>query len=327
MERTVCTVRAAGCCRSTPNAGIASIASAAGIASVAGVALAMLLAAPSAAIAQAPFACFAFQLGNESAGCAASGAAEDIRGGLGIGHSGGASLPGTASALGRRFGATPRIAFAGRASLVRFDRTSADSWGAGPGSGNAASGWSPVFGATIGVGAFDGFSAAPTVSGVLGVDVLADVSTVRLPSDDSFEGASTAWGYGVRVGLIRESFTLPGASVSVMRRSGASYVMEGEDGSLDADVTTTSIRATLGKELLGFGVHGGVGWDRVSTAGRIQADGSGGPAVEIDFDDERETHTVVFGGVTRTFLVTSIGADIGWSGDVAFGSISLRLTL
>lgn len=290
-------------------------------------ALAGLLAAPSTATAQSPFACFAFQLGNETAACNASGAAEDVRDGLGIGHSGGAPIPGTASALGRRFGATPRIAFAARVSYVRFDRTGADGWGAGPDSGDPTSGWSPVYAASVGVGAFDGFSVAPTVSGVLGVDVLGDVSTVRLPSDDSFQDASVAWGYGVRVGLLRESFTLPGASVSVMRRSGASYAMEGEDGSLDADVTTTSVRATVGKELLGFGVHGGVGWDRVSTAGRIATDGNGGAAVQIDFDDETDTHTVIFGGVSRTFVVTSLGADIGWSGDVVFGSVSFRLTL
>jgi len=279
---------------------------------------------PAAAQAQQPFGCRAFQLGNETTGCIASEVAEDGRDGLGIGHGGGAAIPGTSSALGRRFGATPRVAVAGRVGFVRFDRQSAGAW---DGRGRSDSGLSPVFGASVGVGLFDGFSPAPTASGLLGVDLIGDVSTVRLPSGDGFESSSLAWGYGVRIGLLRESFTLPGASVSIMRRSGASYVMEGERGSLDADVTTTSVRATVGKDLLGFGVHAGVGWDRTSTEGLIRVDGAGGPPVELPFEDEQRDNTVFFGGIARTFLVTTLGADVGWSGDVVFGSLSVRLTI
>jgi hypothetical protein len=245
------------------------------------------------------------------------------RDGLGVGHSLAAAIPGSASALGRRFGATPRVAVSGRMGIVRFDRAVPDSWS----TREPASGWTPVFGAQVGVGVFDGFSIAPTIGGVFALDLIGDVSTIRLPSDDGFEGASLAWGYGVRIGLIRESFTLPGVSLSILRRSGASFAQEGTEGSLNADVATTSIRAAVGKELLGLGFHGGAGWDRVSAEGALQVTPAGGPGPAITFSDVASTRFVVFGGVTRTFLITSLGADFGWSDGVAFGSVSLRLTL
>lgn len=289
-----------------------------------GLVVAFALGSASPATAQAWAGCDSpFVIGDAFAVCDGARAVESIRDGLGVGHSGAAPIPGTASALGRRFGATPRFAVTGRVGLVRFDRHDPDAWG----SGRPSSGWSPVFGLGAGVGLFDGFSPAPTVGGLLALDLLADVSTVRLPSDDGFDDASVAWGYGVRVGLLRESFTLPGASLSLMRRSGASFSVSGDRGSIDADVTTTSVRATVGKELLGFGVHGGAGWDRVSAEGDLRGTPAAGPATLLEFDDVTDTRFVVFGGVARTFLVTSLGVDAGWTDGVAFGSLSIRLTL
>lgn len=248
---------------------------------------------------------------------------EGVRDGIGVGHAGASALPGSASALGRRFGSTPRFAVAGRIGMVRFDRADPDSWTTRA----PRSGWAPVFAAQAGIGVFDGFSLAPTVGGVLAVDLLTDISTLRLPSDDGFDGASLAWGYGVRIGLLRESFTLPGASVSILRRGGVSFRQEGTEGFLDADVTTTSIRATLGKEVLGFGVHGGAGWDHVSAEGTLQVTPSGAPGPAVDFSGEDDTRFVLFGGVARTFLVTTLGADFGWTDRAAFGSVFIRLTI
>lgn len=248
---------------------------------------------------------------------------EGLRDGLGVGHAGAAPLPGTSSALGRRFRATPRVSLAARAGLVRFNRANPDSW-----STRAASAeWATVLGLSAGVGLFDGFSPAPTVSGLLGLDLLADLSTVRLPSDGGFTGASVAWGYGLRLGILRESFTLPGAYLSVMRRSGASATLAGDEGSLDADFVTTSLRGVVGKEILGFGLHGGAGWDRTSAEGVFGAAPGGGPAVVTEFDGESATRFVVFGGLTRTFLVTSFGLDVGRTDGVTFGSLSIRLTI
>ena len=292
---------------------------------VGGLALAIALVTPSSARAQLQAACTGeVSIPELASACAAAvQTLHGVRDGLGVGHSGAAPLPGTSSALGRRFGTTPRFAVAGRIGLVRFDRANPDTWS----TSGSSSGWSPVFGLSAGVGVFDGFSPAPTVGGLLAVDVLGDVSTVRLPSDDGFEDASVAWGYGVRIGILRESFTLPGAAISLMRRSGASFSTSGDQGSLDADVTTTSVRATVGKELLGLGFHGGAGWDRVSADGTLVAAPGGGGGTPVAFDDESDTRFVVFGGVARTFLVTSLGIDAGWTDGVVFGSLAIRVTL
>lgn len=291
---------------------------------VAGLALA-LAATPDSAAAQLATRCSGEVATPElvSACAAAVTSLEGVRDGLGVGHAGAATLPGTSSALGRRFGVTPRFAITARAGLVRFDRVSPEGWS----TSGRSSGWSPVLGLSAGLGVFDGFSLAPTVSGVLGVDLVGDVSSVRLPADDGFEEPSEAWGYGVRIGILRESFTLPGASLTVVRRSGASFSATGDEGSLDADVTTTSIRAVVGKDLLGLSLHGGAGWDASSADGILEVAPAGSGPVSVEFADEDDTRFVVFGGIARTFLVTSLGLDVGWSDRIAVASLSVRLTI
>lgn len=249
-------------------------------------------------------------------------ALDDLRPGLVIAAGLGAPLPGSASNLGRRFGKTPRVAVGGRIGIARFDVRDPDAWG----TGDASSSWVPVFSGSIGIGAFDGFSLAPTVSGLLSIDLLGDVATTRLPSDRGFDGASTTFGFGARIGLLNESFTLPGASISVMRRTGASATLEGEVGSLEADMSVTSIRATVGKDVLGFGVFGGMGWERHSADAQFLIADDVAP-LSFRTDTGTKTDKLLFGGVTRTFLVTQFGLEFGFSDEVAFGSLSLRLTI
>lgn len=248
---------------------------------------------------------------------------EGIAEGVALGHAGTVALPGAASTLGRRFGATPRFAITGRVSFVDVASVDPDAWSAG----SEQSSWVPVFGVALGVGAFDGFQLATTVGGFLALDAVADISTARLPSGDGFDGASTAWGYGLRVGILRESFTLPGVTLSVMRRQGGSANISGTEGSLDTDVTTTSVRAVVGKELLGLNVHAGAGWDRWSADGRLAVTPLGDAGTTTGFDAERGTGSVVFAGVSRTFLVTQVGADLAFSGGIAMASVHVRLTL
>ncbi len=242
---------------------------------------------------------------------------------LALGHGGGAPLPGSVSTLGRRFGSTPRVALAGQVGFSRFDVPNPDNWAS---SGDDAV-MAPTLSISLGVGVIEGFSLAPTVGGLFSVDLLADLSTMRLPSGDGFGGASTSYGFGVRVGLLRESFTLPGASVSVMRRLGASASVSGTDGSLESEVNTTSIRAVVGKEVLGFGIFGGAGWDRASADWSAQIRGDGAQDLGLSINDDKDTVHSYFGGITRTFLVTQVGLEAGWTEGLFFGSIGLRLTL
>jgi hypothetical protein len=123
--------------------------------------------------------------------------------------------------------------------------------------------------------------------------------------------------------------------------------LSNDDGSVaDADLTATALRFTVGKELLAFGLLGGVGWDRYT--GGVDVDvrptgpsGPTGSARTASLDTDR---MLFFGGVGYTFLVAQIGVEGGWAqgygsppnrdatgfdpdGGSFFGRLAFRLTL
>src|SRR5690606_2935207 len=68
-------------------------------------------------------------------------------------------------------------------------------------------------------GVFRGFSPLPTVGGVGSLDVLAGIGLVFPPTGAGFRGGSKGtWALGARLGILRESFTFPGVSVTGMYR-------------------------------------------------------------------------------------------------------------
>ena len=102
----------------------------------------------------------------------------------------------------------------------------------------------------------------------------------------------------------------------------------------------TSVRATVGKDVLAVGLLLGVGWDQYGGDARVGLPG-GAEAATDDFD---ATRPLVFGGASLNFLVLQLSGEIGWAGgfdEVAsyrnvpydltagtvFGSLAFRLTL
>jgi hypothetical protein len=169
------------------------------------------------------------------------------------------------------------------------------------------------------LGLFDGFSPAPTVGGVLALDLVGSLSTVLLPDDGGFDGAASGGGVGLRLGVLRESFTLPGVTLSAARRwMGTVRIGDVETDGAEArtDVRVTSLRATAGKEFLAFGILGGVGWDRYGGDARITVapdPQEGGPTARGAADFSRE-RILLFGGLSYTFLVARISLDGGYAG-------------
>lgn len=261
-------------------------------------------------------------------------AAQAMQGGIGLGAAGGNAFPGSGSTLGRRYGATPRVALSGRLGFNRFSMP------------NGFGGTGNVFAASahgqVTVGVLNGFSLAPTVGGFLSLDLLASVDAVFLPGSAGFQENALGWGYGARVGILRESFTLPGVTLSVVRRSMGEVVFGIEDlGQVRYDVTTTSWRAVVGKDLAGLGFTAGAGWDDYDSDGFIEGPGLN-PGPPTPLDGLSSDRAVFFAGVTKTFLVLQVGAELGWArgfsveGDLPtafdpssgslFGGVSLRLT-
>lgn len=270
-------------------------------------------------------------------------AARALSTGLTLAQTGGSPLPGAASTLGRRFATTPRWALAARTGFTSFDLPDIRS-GNVPAAANGVT--ATTIEGTVAIGVLEGFSPQPTVGGVLALDVLGKLGKTFVSEGEGFDQNPAHFGYGVRLGLFRESFTLPGVSVSAMRvHSGKVELSGGLNGIGTAEVesTTTSIRGTVGKDFMALGVLAGIGWDRISSEGLLRArplPGSANTSEVVErFAGLRSDQTTLFLGLSRTILVAQMGLEAGWakgqearatgfdpSASPLYASFSLRLT-
>jgi hypothetical protein len=251
-------------------------------------------------------------------------------------------VAGSAGTLGRRLGTTPRIALGARAAFAHLGLPDLSDPGSEP--SRQATFVIPAVHAGVAVGLFDGFFVLPTVGGVLSLDLLAQTSVLFLPTGEGFDGTASGWSVGARLGLLRESFTLPGVAISVTRRDlepirfGDSMGAGG--GAVEVDPIVTSVRATAGKDLLSVGILAGVGWDRYS--GPVTLSPFGVAPVHADALTHRRT--LLFAGASMNFLVLQLSAEAGWANGFgavggyrgtpfdpasgsAYGSLAFRLTL
>jgi hypothetical protein len=149
----------------------------------------------------------------------------------------------------------------------------------------------PIADAAIGI--IGGFPLGITRVG--GVDLLLTGS--YLPSYDNgsvkveVPNGSLKLGYGVKLGLLKETLLVPGVSLSVLTRELPMVNVTGESGNDrlildDVRVKTRSWRAVAGKSLLFFGIAGGFGKDTYDSHARISVTvaprtftqgGTGGP--------------------------------------------------
>lgn len=271
---------------------------------------------------------------------------------LGILIAGGNPTLGAASAGGLRLGVLPRVSASAKVNVVfaKLPDILADEGGAGRAEevGLAV----PALSGTASIGVFPGVDLAPTLGGIGAVDLLG--SFTWLPIDavgvDGFHDAEdTAFGLGARVGLLRESFTAPGVSLSVMyhrlgtvrygdvcQAVGASTGDDfeagvcaggGDPGEFALDLSGWSTRALVGKSLLGFGLTAGLGYDRFDGGidfGFRSACPAGSPescffrARGLDMDESRLS---AFGNVSFTALVATVALEAGWmqGGDAVAG--------
>ena len=244
--------------------------------------LAALVWVPSAATSQTAedLSATCGAAGGDAAMCAAAAVgARAVVARVGLMAGPGSEIPGEGSTLGRRLGGMPRIAAWVRGGLQPVgvpDPTD-------PNGPQEASSWTPQLQAGLGFGVFDGFRLLPTVGGFLSLDVMGHASFLFLSDASGFDGRVDVWSFGARVGILRESFTLPGVSVSVARRFSGD-VRLGDSGVGDPtevllDPSVTSVRATASKDLFAFGVLVGFGWDDFSSRADLRvADGLGGVA-------------------------------------------------
>jgi hypothetical protein len=284
--------------------------------------------------------------GGDSAVCGATAvAARAILGDLALAAGQGSEIAGTASNLGQRLGSTPRIAFGARVGTVR---TAVPDLFTGSGLGESSFLLTSVS-VDVAAGLFDGFRVMPTVGGFLALDAFGRVGVVLLSAEDGFSGQNTTFSFGARVGLLRESFTLPGVSVSVSRRflgdlSFGGQTIIGDPGRLWLGPSVTSLRATVGKDLFAVEVLAGVGWEDLSADASYEVQNASGPGRTVSGTSLDAKRRIYFASASRSFNVVfslSLEAGVARGFDPVprhvgsfdpertslFGSVALRLTI
>jgi hypothetical protein len=258
----------------------------------------------------------------------------------GIGLSGGNPVPGASSTLGMRLGALPRLSVAVRftaARLVITDELTIDP-------SDEVSSSVRSFNVDASIGIFSGFSLLPTVGGFGSIDLLASYGKLSLSDDDGFAGVDdngsgdpSSWGLGLRVGILRESFTAPGLSVSGMYRKIGDYGHDTDEFNVDFGPVTQfdnnralSVRASVGKRILMLGATAGIGYDKYYTDAIFFPTQT--PTRPPIVRREVETSaTTIFGNVSWTMLILHIVGEGGVQradGEGAvYGSLAIRLAL
>jgi hypothetical protein len=221
---------------------------------------------------------------------------------------GGNPVPGTASTQGLRLGTLPRLSLDLRYGGTRAT-VPAILHSPGAGSSSHFIGAFMVDGA---VGITPGVSPVRTVGGVGSLDGVASAGFV-LPGRNYTGPAPFSWGAGVRLGVLRESITMPGLSLTGMWR-GTGRASYGDPTGFDTDGYTLtsasgpSLRATAGKRLLGAGLLAGAGYDRWSGELAWREPGSTDRRVARNTTTRRN----VFANVSWTALVLHFVLEAGW---------------
>ena len=164
-------------------------------------------------------------------------------------------------------------------------------------------------------GVFEGFAPAATVGGVGAVDLVGEFRLVPLPVMDGASGRVASWGAGARIGVVRESFTFPGVTLTFMHRRAGSIEYGGETppvATAEIQPRVSSIRAVVGKDLWEIGVSGGMQWDRIRGDARASAQ-VGGQEFRSGSVALPASRSTLFVGLNRTWVVTQLTGELGWT--------------
>lgn len=242
-------------------------------------------------------------------------AARAVRGGTALAGAMGTELAGASSTLGRRPGGALRLSLGARIDAVRFRMPDILSGGADRPGRTTVLAWGPKGTAALGV--LDGFSVSPSVGGLLSFDVLGSLGLLFLEEEDGFSGDMGIVAVGGRLGLVRESFTMPGLTASLTRVYGQTVVWGGlgaHGAEVEAGVSTTSFRATLGKDAFGIALLVGAGADWQAGDFTLRALDSGAEAhIEQGAGGLVTRRGVFYGGASLTHLVYQLTLEAGWA--------------
>lgn len=244
----------------------------------------------------------------------AAATAHTIRPRIGLVLWGGSPVPGTANTGGLRRRSSPRVSVSGRVALAPVELPPLTDRSRVEGSRGLLT--SASLQATVGVA--HGLSPLPTVGGFLALDLIGRTSVARLPSGKGFDrGSVWGWALGARLGLLRESLTLPGVSVTATWGRSTAFAFgdpDGQttDGAMWGAVSGLHATAAVSRRLLGFRLGGGLSYDRYggNVSVRYAVGPSGGQQVlEADAVAQRWSG---FGTITWTRVIYHLVLELGW---------------
>jgi hypothetical protein len=245
----------------------------------------------------------------------AADAAEIMQVRLGLAAAAGNPVPGTASTQGMRLGSMPRMTAGLRVTAAGADIPQVRQVGGTADAGFVIAGLS----VDAGVGLFQGLNLLPTVGGFGSVDLLGSVGVLPLPRGSAISSsAPVTWALGARVGVLRESFTAPGVSISAMYRSTGEFAygdpgLAGDDAHIRLGGNrVTSLRGVVGKRVASIGLTGGVGYDYFGSDALLRVRETPTTTRELRDDDFDQRRAMVFANASLTMLILNVAAEAGW---------------
>jgi hypothetical protein len=238
---------------------------------------------------------------------------------VGITLAGGNPVPGASSTLGMRLGAVPRVSVGARATAVRLELPPI----ASQGSTAEIDAFVPSINIDASLGVFSGFSLLPTVGGFGSLDLVGSFGVIPIPEGEGFSGDSPkGWGIGARLGILRESFTAPGISITGMYRRlsdfnyGDRTLAGSQDSYFEASaMRVLSLRGVIGKRILVLGATAGIGYDKFKSDIAFGVDNPsllGPPRFDFSESDFANDRTTAFASLQWTLLVLSIIGEVGY---------------
>lgn len=269
---------------------------------------------------------------------------------LGIVIAGGNPTIGTAGGAGLRMGVVPRVSVGLRLNVVAVrlpDLLTDELEGSVRSFTQRYGAPAPAASGDIAIGVFRGFDAAPGIGGVGGLSLLGSVSYLPFSLiEDGFEETDLAYGIGGRLHLLDESFSVPGLSISLMRKKlqtvafgnvcpggivpiaggpeveGTEYggcAGPGDIGEFSFDLVDWSSRLVVSKHLLGLGATLGLGYDRYTSdlgfgfrGDELVPTTNLSPVFRVQDERLESDQWTVFGNLSYTMMVVTLGLEAGW---------------
>jgi hypothetical protein len=240
---------------------------------------------------------------------------------LGIALASGNPVLGTASPIGTKFRFIPRVFIGGRINFVWAGIPDVLDYPDDPSTGVGTRSFSvPMPQIDVSVGVFDGFRVGSTASGLGSVELLGSLGPMILPAGEGFENDATGVGLGARIGLVRESFSAPGISISGeyqwTGRIRYGNVAQGDDAQFGMDMEAASFRLGLSKSFVSLGLALTIGWDHYQSEVDFGIAGSDGNLVAVVPQDSPASLSagrwLAAVDVSYIVLFFNIALEAGW---------------